>query len=171
MREKAPDLIGAGFLVVFGVAFAVGAVGYGIFGEGSRVGPGFMPLAASILLIVFGTIIGLQALLGRAPGSRTSAEYELLGESGVGIPTQPETDEETSSRSVIMAFGLTLVAILLIPLLGFLLSFGLLIFVLVTFIEREGWVRGAVLSVVAIGVTWLTFVQLLKIPLPPGIFG
>jgi putative tricarboxylic transport membrane protein len=64
-----------------------------------------------------------------------------------------------------------LVTVLLIPLLGFLLSFGLLILALVTFVEREGWLRGILLSVSAIVVTWLTFVVLLEIPLPPGLLG
>ena len=163
MREKAPDLIGAGLLATLGVAFAIGGTGYGVFGEGSRIGPGFMPFVAGVLLVVFGVMIGVEAALhrGRVP-SRTLQNMQEGGAEG---------DEEESGRTVAVAFGLMLVTVLLIPVLGFLLSFGLLILALVTFVEREGWVRGILLSVGAIAMTWLTFVVLLEIPLPPGILG
>ena len=163
MREKAPDLIGAGLLVALGVAFAVGGTGYGVFAEGTRIGPGFMPFVAGVLLVVFGVMIGVEAAMhrGRAPSHTTQNMQE----------GDVEGDEEGSARTVAVAFGLMLVTVLLIPVLGFLLSFGLLILALVTFVEREGWLRGILLSVSAIVVTWLTFVVLLEIPLPPGLLG
>ena len=163
MREKAPDLIGAGLLVALGVAFAIGGTRYGVFGEGSRIGPGFMPLVAGALLVVFGAMIGVEAALhrGRVPSRRV----QNMERGGV------EGEEEGGGRTVAVAFGLMLVTVLLIPLLGFLLSFGLLILALVTFVEKEGWLRGILLSASAIAVTWLTFVVLLEIPLPPGILG
>ncbi len=163
MRDKAPDLIGAGLLVALGVAFAIGGSGYGVFGEGSRVGPGFMPFVAGVLLVVFGVMIGVEAALHR--GRVPSHTVQNTQEGGV------EGEEEAEGSTVAVAFGLMLVTVLLIPLLGFLLSFGLLILALVTFVEREGWVRGILLSVGAITVTWLTFVVFLQIPLPPGILG
>jgi putative tricarboxylic transport membrane protein len=163
VREKAPDLIGSTLLVTLGVAFAIGGIGYGVFGEGSRIGPGFMPFVAGVLLVVFGVIIGVEAVLhrGRVP-SRTL--QNIQGGSAEG-------GEEESGRTVAVAFGLMFVTVLLVPVLGFLLSFGLLILALVTFVEREGWLRGILLSVSAIAVTWLTFVVLLEIPLPTGILG
>lgn len=161
MREKAPDLIGSAILVALGVGFAIGGIGYGVFGEGSRIGPGFMPFVSGVLLVVFGVVIGVEAMLhrGRASSLRSMQEGDVEGE------------EEGSGRTVAVAFGLMLVTVLLVPVLGFLLSFGLLILALVTFVEREGWLRGILLSVSAITVTWLTFVVLLEIPLPPGILG
>ena len=163
MRERAPDLIGAALLAALGVAFAIGGTRYGVFGEGSRIGPGFMPLVAGVLLVVFGVIIGVQATLHR--GRVPSHAAQNTQEGGV------EGEEEAGASTVAVAFGLMLVTVLLIPVLGFLLSFGLLILALVTFVEREGWVRGLLLSVGAIAVTWLTFVVFLEIPLPPGILG
>jgi putative tricarboxylic transport membrane protein len=163
VREKAPDLIGAVLLVALGVAFAIGGQVYGVFGEGSRVGPGFMPFMAGVLLVVFGAMIGVEAALHRGRVPSHAAQNTQEGDA--------EVEEEESGRTVAVAFGLMLVTVLLIPVLGFLLSFGLLILALVTFVEREGWVRGILLSVGAITVTWLTFVVFLKIPLPPGILG
>ncbi len=156
MKEKAPDLIGAGLLRALGIGFAAGGMSYGIFGEGSRIGPGFMPFAAGVLLVVFGAMIGVAGLL---------RSVEPPGEED-GPP-----DEDAQGRSVGLAFGMMLVTILLIPVLGFLLSFGLLILTLITFVEGEGWMRGVLFSAGAVVVTWVTFVLLLDIPLPSGFLG
>jgi putative tricarboxylic transport membrane protein len=87
--------------------------------------------------------------------------------------TQPDGDDvheaqEISGKTVALVFALTLGAIAFIPLLGFLAPFAVLIFVLVTLVERQGWLRGVVLGIAASAVTWLVFVRLLQIPLPTG---
>jgi putative tricarboxylic transport membrane protein len=157
VRKAVPDLIGAGLLVALGVAFAVGALsGYEIFTKGGRIGPGFMPFAAGTLLVVFGAMVGVEALLRT---SRGSDEREEPG------------GEEGSRQTVGLIFALTLVAILLMPLLGFLISFGLLVFALVSFVEREGLLLGAGMGVAAAGFAWLVFALFLQIPLPVGVFG
>ncbi len=159
MREKAPDLVGAVLLVALGVAFAVGAAsGFPLMGEGGRIGSGFMPFVAGTLLVVFGAMVGGEALLRR----RTT---EAGGPGG-------EEDEEAKSRYTVgVVFGLTLLAVLLIPVLGFLVSFGLLVFALVRFVEGGGWLLGVGMGAGAAVFTWLVFVLFLQIPLPMGIFG
>jgi putative tricarboxylic transport membrane protein len=155
VRGKVPDLIGAGLLVAVGVAFALGALsGYEIFTEGGQIGPGFMPFAAGTLLVVFGAMVGVEALLRPSHDGRE--------ESG---------GEEGSRQTVGLIFALTLGAILLIPLLGFLVSFGLLVFALVSFVEREGLLLGAGMGAAAAVFAWLVFALFLQIPLPAGIFG
>lgn len=157
MRGKAPDLIGAGLLVALGMAFTVGALsGYEIFTEGSRIGPGFMPFATGLLLVLFGAMVGGEALM------RPSRGMEEREEPG---------GEEGSRQDVGLIFALTLGAILLIPLLGFLVSFGLLVFALVSFVEREGLLLGAGMGAAAAVFAWLVFALFLQIPLPAGIFG
>ena len=162
MREKAPDLIGSGLLVALGVAFAIGGTGYGVFGEGGRIGPGFMPFFAGILLVVFGVMVGVGALW-RTRGSGEQ-ESDVRDVPGGGF-------EAGSGRTVGFVFGLTLVAILLTPVLGFLISFGLLVFVLVRFVEGESILLGTAVGVGAVVVAWLVFIFFLQIPLPAGIFG
>jgi putative tricarboxylic transport membrane protein len=169
VRKAVPDLIGAGLLIALGAAFAIGATQYGLFGEGGRIGPGFMPFAAGTLLIVFGTMIAAEGMLRSRRPSRPVRERRSYA---VGGGTAPAGGGEgAQGRSVAVAFGLMLITILLVPVLGFLVSFGLLILALVTFVEREGWLRGILLSVGSVAVTWLAFVEFFKIPLPSGIVG
>lgn len=154
MREKAPDLIGAGLLIALGAAFAIGATGFDIFGEGGRISSGFMPFVTGLLMAVFGAMVGVEAFL-RAPRER---EDEDEGEGG-------------SRRTVALVFGLAFLAILLIPLLGFLVSFGLLVFGLIWYVEREGLLIGIGLGAGAAIFAWLVFGLFLQIPLPGGVLG
>ncbi len=169
MREETPDFIGAGLLAALGVALALGSVQYEIFNEEGRVGPGFMPFGAGVLLALFAVMIGIEAWRRRARASLATEEPGDPGDGAREQAAEPE-DEGSSNRTVALIFGLTLAAILLIPVLGFLLSFGLLVFVLVTFVERGSLLLGVVLSIVAVAFTWLVFVLFLQIPLPQGIF-
>lgn len=163
MREKAPDLVVSALLVALGAAFAGGAAsGFPLMGEGGRIGSGFMPFVAGVLLAVFGAMVGGEALLRRRPEGAGEVEGEPGGEG----------DEEEGSRYTVgVVFGLTLLAVLLIPVIGFLLSFGLLVFALVRFVEGGGWLLGVGMGVGSAVVTWLVFVLFLGIPLPMGIFG
>ena len=170
MRKAVPDLIGGGLLVAVGAAFAIGATQYGLFGEGGRIGPGFMPFAAGTLLIVFGTMIAAEGVLRSRRPSHPVGERSGYAVGG-GTAPAGGGEEGAQDRSVAVAFGLMLVTILLVPVLGFLVSFGLLILALVTFVEREGWLRGILFSVGSVAVTWLAFVEFFKIPLPVGIVG
>jgi putative tricarboxylic transport membrane protein len=162
VREKAPDLIGSGLLAAIGVAFAIGGTQHGVFGEGGRIGPGFMPFFAGSLLVVFAAMIGVGALRHAPGSSRPESDVRDVPEGG---------EEAGSGRTVAFVFGLTLVAILLIPLLGFLISFGLLVFALVRFAEGESLLLAAAVSVGAVVVAWVVFVFFLQIPVPAGVFG
>ena len=156
MGRKVADLIGAALLVALGFAFAGGALsGLEVFREGGRIGPGFMPFFAGAMLVVFGAMIGIGAWLGgrRGPGEGS-----------------PGDEPEGAQRTVAAVFLLSLAAILLIPLIGFLPAFGLLIFALVRFVEGRGLLLAAGTGVGGVIFAWVVFVLFLKIPLPGGVF-
>ncbi|MGI8541525.1 MAG: tripartite tricarboxylate transporter TctB family protein [Rubrobacteraceae bacterium] len=162
-RKALPDIVGTILLVAIGAAFAIGGSGYGIFGEGGRIGPGFMPFMTGILVAVFGAMVGLEAFRrSRRPEDEVPERYE--------IPTDGEA-EASSARTVGIVFAMTLAAILLTALAGFLPAFGLLVFALVRFVEKESIVAAAAFGVGSAVAAWLVFVLFLQIPLPVGVFG
>lgn len=163
MRQRAPDLIGAGILVALGAVFAIGALsGLEVIDERGRIGPGFMPFATGLLLALFGAMVGGGALLRR--------EAEADGNAGEAEGSE-DSEEEGSRYTVAVVFGLTLAAILLTPVLGFLVSFGLLVFAIIRFVEGGSLLLGLGLGVGATVITWVVFVLFLQIPLPGGVFG
>jgi putative tricarboxylic transport membrane protein len=154
---------------------AIASIGYDLFAEGGRIGPGLMPFTAGLLLIVFGAAVGADSLRSSAHDRHSGAvkKEDHEPERPADAATQPDGDDgheaqEISGKTVALVFALTLGAIAFVPLLGFLAPFAVLIFVLVTLVERQGWLRGVVLGIAASAVTWLVFVRLLHIPLPTG---
>lgn len=165
MGERAPDLIGAGILVALGAAFAMGALtGLEVIDERGRIGPGFMPFTTGLLLVLFGAMVGAGALLW----PKTD---DAGGDAGEDAGEAEGSGEQGSRYTVAVVFGLTLAAILLIPVLGFLVSFGLLVFAIIRFVEGGSLLLGLGLGVGATVITWAVFVLFLQIPLPGGVFG
>ncbi|MGH3087724.1 MAG: tripartite tricarboxylate transporter TctB family protein [Rubrobacteraceae bacterium] len=159
--KSGPDLFGAALLVLIGAAFVAGSLGLEVINQQGRIGPGFMPFATGALLAIFGAMVGAEALLR----SRRPPEEEEVPQTA-----RADGEEEGSRHTVAVVFGLTFAAILLIPLLGFLASFGALVFVLVRFIEKGSLFISAALGVGAAALTWAVFVLFLRIPLPMGVF-
>ena len=67
--------------------------------------------------------------------------------------------------------AMLLVAVLLVPLLGLLLSLGLLMLAVAIVVERRGIVPSLIVTVVTVGVFHLVFGVLLNVPLPTGLIG
>lgn len=63
------------------------------------------------------------------------------------------------------------VAVLLVPLLGFLVSFFLLSLFISAVVERRAWIPSLIVSAVAIAAVYGVFVGFLDVPLPTGLIG
>lgn len=91
-----------------------------------------------------------------------------------GGPVEREVDEEAKSFTKaehLKAFGILVIGIgylLILPILGYILSMALLIFVVSVYIgAKAGWYSAGVGVVLAV-CYYLLFVRLLSIPLPSG---
>jgi hypothetical protein len=175
--ELVADLIGSAVLVSLGVVMAILSVDYELVGKRGLIRPGFMPFLAGSLMALFGAAVGLTALRRRRLSvvqERQTAESESLrpAPAAARLEMAPEGASRVSaqSRRVMVVFGATLATILAAPVIGFVLAFGLLVFVLLAIVEREPLWLGLLISVLASAGTWLIFVYFLRIPLPSGIF-
>jgi hypothetical protein len=65
VRKALKDLLAGAVFIAFGLAFAIGALGYNV-GTPLRMGPGYFPLSLGILLIVMGGIIAAKGFLAEA---------------------------------------------------------------------------------------------------------
>ena len=170
-RYLVNEFVGAALLVLVGLGFAVGGVYYGVFNEEGRIGPGFLPFASGMLMAVFGVAVAVETWAAVRRAARGEVEDEgddLLALALASDDEHAGAGEEGAGRSVALVFALTLGAILLIPFIGFLVSFALLLFVLVTWVEREGVARGLAISAAGVVFTYLIFEAFLKVPLPSG---
>lgn len=188
-------------LLVVGVAAAVVGAGYGITvpDTGGEVGAGALPVLAGSGLALFAAVEVVKDLVavrrhrtrGTAasgaptrpglplaaadllPGTTTDVAAASTGPSG---PAEEERDifgrtAAQRKRMLLVVCGLLLLAVLAIPLIGFLISFGLLLLVLSWRVEGRRLLPSAVTTVIVVVVTRLVFVNFLGVPLPSGLLG
>jgi putative tricarboxylic transport membrane protein len=156
-------------LATLGVAAVIIGAGYGVFDEGGRVGPGFMPVLAGSLMALFG-------LLDLGLSWRRGAATVDPGDAGQNAQCTEQRDvrgrtSRQRQQQLWVVFGLILLALLLVPALGFLISFGLLLFVCSCAVERQGLLPSLLVSVVSVAVIYGIFVTFLSVPLPTGALG
>jgi len=119
------------------------------FGRLSAPGAGMMPKLLLALMIVF----GIALLLGAAA-------------------SKPFAEIEWSDRThALLLVAITGVAVTLYTTLGFILTMSLLVFTLLTVVERKPVLHAAAYSIGLTAMAWWVFGKALKAPLERGILG
>jgi putative tricarboxylic transport membrane protein len=147
MTLRADHVAGAAF-IVFGV-LVIALSGNLPVGGLSMPGSGFLPKILAGFMIVFGVV-----LIVRGAESRPFAEIEW-----------------SDARHAAAVTAITAVAVYFFETLGFLTTMVAMMFVLLIAIERRPLLNAVLYSVGVVGVTYLTFVYVLKTPLVTGPFG
>lgn len=192
--------IAYGLLTAIGLFALVTAIGYGLFNEGARVGPGLVPAVVGAGIALIGGWEFIAMLRGRrddhthglaevaasvtrgtaAPAATAGAVVaDTAGGGGSATPGAAEDDDvdiygrtsATRGRQLWIVFGALVVTVLLVPLLGFLVAFFLLSVFISAIVERRAWLPSVVISLVAVVVVWAVFSQFLNVPLPAGLTG
>ncbi|MGL5911136.1 MAG: tripartite tricarboxylate transporter TctB family protein, partial [Phycicoccus sp.] len=89
--ERFRDLVAGVVFVGFGVAFAVGALGYDL-GTTLEPGPGYYPLVLGGLLAVLGLAVAVKGLLGRG-------QHALDAPVAGPVPTGPAVGRSVSPEA------------------------------------------------------------------------
>jgi putative tricarboxylic transport membrane protein len=152
IRDK-KELISGLSIAAFGIYVVIAASRLTYVSEYGGPGPGFLPLWLGLGLFLVASVLIALNLFGSPEGSSSEARSRA----GVG-------------RALSGWFGL-IVAIALLPSLGFTLSFGLLtVFMLYVVDRRSLWVTFTVALGVMLGFH-IVFAFALGVPLPVGPFG
>ena len=147
MTLRADHVAGAAF-IAFGI-LVIALSGDLPMGELSMPGSGFMPKILAGFTIAFGIV-----LIARAADSRPFAEVEWA-----------------DGRHAVAVTLITAVAVYFFETLGFVTTMVAMMFVLLVAIERRKLLHAALYSIGVVGLTYVTFVYLLKTPLVTGPFG
>ena len=157
-------------VVALGVAVAVVAPSYGLDVDGQRIGPGFLPLVAGTGLAILGLVqlashARSTAAARRARGGHDAAVVDPHSEESADVLGRTAARRKRNMRLVTVAVVLT---VLLIPVIGFLESFALMLLFVSIFVERRPLVPAIVITLVAVAVVYLIFVVALNVRLPMG---
>jgi hypothetical protein len=117
-------------------------------------GPGFFPTLLAIALAIAGFILSVTSFVGR---KESQEEFDA-----------PSRAQVRRSLSVWLA---VLAAVLLVPLLGFVLSMLFLAAALILGLERKRHVAGVAAVILIPLLAYLLFVALLGVEFPTGVFG
>lgn len=159
-------------MAALGIGVAFVAPGYGLDVDGERIGPGFLPLVAGVGLALLSLVQLASQLRGAAAARR---------ERGAGTEPHPATDtdpEESAdvlgrtsadrTRNMRLVTAAIVVTVLLIPVIGFLESFLLLLLFVSIVVERRPVLPAVAITLVAVTVVYVIFVVLLNVRLPMG---
>ena len=167
MRDTLTRILRTGEIACFAVLFLVGlyavvmGLGYGVTNDEGLVGGGMVPTGAGLVLTVLGGYLLVMAL-------RADEGPRVERDETPDIHGRTETERVHHLWQV---FGLLLVTILLIELLGFITAFAAFLLVTATIIERRPFLPSLLLVVIGAATVYVLFVQLLRVPLPTGPLG
>ncbi|MGY3128274.1 hypothetical protein ACVWW9_001773 [Agrococcus sp. UYP33] len=167
-------------LALLGLAAAIGGWGYGVAQENGQIGPGFLPVALGIIIVVLAGVDTASILLRREPThpaeQLTGVEAEADAAAIDTVEESPDIDalgrsQRQRNRMLVVVGGMLLGALLLVPVLGLLISLGVLMLTIAIVVERRPIISSIIVSVVAVGIVHLIFGVLLNVPLPTGLIG
>ncbi|MET0934324.1 MAG: tripartite tricarboxylate transporter TctB family protein [Mycetocola sp.] len=178
VRLKVAGIAFTAVLAAVGVAAVLGGLSYGAFGEEGRIGPGFLPVRAGGLVALF----AMSDVVSRVRARKQLVdERELLldDESAAGLEAEavvPDIDifgrnQKQRNLQLVAVVGILIGTLLLVSLIGFILAFGVLLVVTAVFVEKRKLLPSLLVAVVALGVAYLVFGVLLRVPLPQGLLG
>ncbi|WP_153397019.1 tripartite tricarboxylate transporter TctB family protein [Ornithinicoccus halotolerans] len=193
-RPATADVVGTLVLAGVGVYATVAGLGYGFTGDDGRVGPGFLPVVTGAFIAGASLLELARMFLARSPAASSyMASVEHVEEDARAAIQQAHPDDErpapggrnaageeldtfgrTHSQrnwAVLQIFGILLVAILLIPVLGLLLSMSLMTFTIFVAVEGKRWLTALLATAGAFAFFYVFFAQILGIPLPTGMLG
>ena len=178
VRLKVAGIAFTAVLAAVGIAAVIGGLAYGAFGEEGRIGPGFLPVMSGGLVALF----ALSDIVSRVRARPQLAdERELLLDTDAAAELEAEAivpdidifgrSQKQRNMQLVAVIGILIGTLLLVGVLGFILAFGVLLVVTAVFVEKRKLLPSLLVAVVALGVAYLVFGVLLRVPLPQGLLG
>jgi putative tricarboxylic transport membrane protein len=163
-----------GVLALLGAAVFGTSFGYGILGEEGRVGPGLLPMVTGLLLLLLSAGQLLTRLLRDGQTRRTARSSEPIRQEGrssdPGVDVFGRTEAQRV-RQLWTVVGALPVAVLLVPLVGFLGALGLLVLFVSVVVEWRPPLVAVAVTAVAVAAGYGIFAEFLDVPLPTGAVG
>lgn len=189
-RPETSDVAGTVILGVVGLVAVVMGLGYGFTTETGQVGPGFLPVLTGGFIVV-ATLLELARMFFATSSPVEGSFMEQIEKveedareaiarahahdgAAEGAGSERDTFGRTrQQRGIAIAsiFGLMLVVLLLVPVLGLLISLTLMTLVLLLVVERKPVLPSVLATAAGLAFFYLIFVQGLNIPLPTGMLG
>jgi hypothetical protein len=173
-------------IAVLGASAVAGGLGYGALLEEGRIGPGFLPILAGATVAVCAVLdlvsrvrkLRTAPAAAGVPGHPADDTSTAVPRADGEVTAAPESDVDIFGRTqkqrnwmLVVVIAMTIATLVLVPFLGFLLSFGLLLIAVSVLVEKRKLLPSVLVTVVALAVAYGIFAVVLRVPLPVGPFG
>lgn len=197
-RLRSGEALAYAVLTLLGVAAVVRGLAYGALLPGNRVGPGFLPAVMGGLVALLCAMVLVRmarerpqehhdgvpvvaAQLGLDESDRLDGLDGRGGDAGLdgrGGDAEADDDIDITGRDgaqrlriLRVVFAVMFVTLLLVPLVGFLAAFGLMILVISTMVEHQRLGPSLLITAASVAVIYVVFGVFLHVPLPGGLLG
>jgi putative tricarboxylic transport membrane protein len=154
---KKRDLLSSFLWMGFGALFLVGSLQQGLVRKGIP-GPGFLPFIAGIVLIALSLMILISALGNKEEEMEAIERRKFF----------PERD---SLKKILFTLIFLFAYVFSLEYAGYLLATFLFMLLISRRIESHSWKTLFILAISTAILSYLLFVVLLEVQLPPGILG
>ena len=154
---KKRDLLSSLFWMGFGALFLVGSLQQGLVRKGIP-GPGFLPFIAGIVLIALSLMILISALGNKEEEMEAIERRKFF----------PERD---SLKKILFTLIFLFAYVISLEYAGYFLATFLFMLLISRRIESHSWKTLLLLAISTAILSYLLFVVLLEVQLPPGILG
>jgi putative tricarboxylic transport membrane protein len=156
---KIGSVLFAGVMLAVGLVYEIMAVNMPL-GRLAYPGPGLFPMIVGIFLVATALGCLIQEILSR----------KKSGESPSPSPDRDSTaPPHRNVQKTFQLMALMIVYALLLKPLGFLVCIGVFLIVAIRIFGYRRWVPALAMAAVIAGVSYVSFVLWLKVPLPMGI--
>lgn len=156
VHGRRADIVSGALVVLLGAAVVLHVRGFPEL-PGGQPGPALFPGIVGALLVMFGLVLTVRAIVGR--GHPPDAD-----------PAGGPASTPRARWNALAVLGLIASYILLAETLGFALTMAPLLFLLMWLLGTRPWIAAAAAAVTT-ALILLLFQQLLLVPLPTGLFG
>lgn len=181
--ETTGEILGGLALAALGVAWAVTSIGYGLASD-SRLAPGVVPFTAGALLALCGLLLAAKGiavsvktgekLLQRVDVTEGGDESTAVGSTPPDSEAAPTLLQRISAiphkNPVLSVYLVIVVAMALMPLVGFAVAFALAIFAIMRLVERQRVMLSAIVAIATAAAGYVLFEVIFNLPLPTPFF-
>ncbi len=159
---KIGSVVFAGLVLAVGLVYAIMAINMPQ-GRLSYPGPGLFPKIIGIFMVVTALGCLLQEIFPRKKSGEALSSPSPSGSQGLTVP------EDRNVAKTIQLMALLIVYALALQQLGFLISICLFLVLAIRIFGFRRWAPALAIAVVIAGLSYISFVLWLKVPLPMGI--
>lgn len=165
MKENREERIASIVLIIFSVAYLVGAFLIPMPALKQQLGPGAFPITVGFGMLILGCVYAWQQFRGARPPKETEEEIEKRA---AIIGAEEKIEKKVDLKTMGFILALMLLYAFFFEILGYAITTFLMFMAGVFYLDRRHLVRDGMIAVIASFVLYYIFTILLRVQLPAG---